>query len=202
MGSCIKQHLPHCKSHAELLIQCAHLLYMQAGNTGSFEERTSLFCKWKPALVTPESGNRDLDLLFLSCSSPGSNARCPVMAADLRGQTWRGCSQWCSLGLSGSPSFGWHMYSSSWEATHCHLQPKSLRSSKLVGYCLTVAMWVSFHNEDSTLWVDKAVGLHTTGISRRLCFSVQQMWGENVLLKAWPNSALCFPSAILVILVR
>lgn len=83
-----------------------------------------------------------------------------------------------------------------------HLQPKSLRSSKLVGYCLTVAMWVSFHNEDSTLWVDKAVGLHTTGISRRLCFSVQQTWGENVLLKAWPNSALCFPSAILVILVR
>lgn len=57
--------------------------------------------------------------LFLSCSSLGSNARCPVMAAALRGQMWCGCSQQCSLSISGSPSLGWHAYSSSWEATHC-----------------------------------------------------------------------------------
>lgn len=48
--------------------------------------------------------------LFHLCSSPGSSARCPVVAAAPRCHIWLwvlcGCSQsgCCSLGISGSPS--------------------------------------------------------------------------------------------------
>lgn len=166
---------------------------MQTENTGSFEWRTSLFCKWKPDLVTPGIGNRDLELLYFICVLRQAAVRGAPWRQQLRGVT-SDCG--CFVGAHRVGAAPWASQAALPRAgraaalSSCPL-PSLARVSQV-----TQSSWVPSHSdavdmcEDSVLLFAKAVSLHTTELSWRLCFATQQIRAEKSSTKG--QAQLCF----------